>query len=200
MYVLRSYLILGILDRFCHRLNTLCLRQIMRNWEVWKTNIEKSNNHRIFQQLDFHTQQTIQAFKTLTLVLALTMTTFRSTPRNDRWLLNPVKLWNSYLTITWKSLVFLTHIKCRTNLQWWSFPSSTWETWFYSSLGVPIPTLIGPFQQCACNVFHYDKFGDHLLGYRHANLNQWFHRLATGSFIDWVWCSVPWVTKLRSIR
>ena len=35
-------------------------RQIMRNWEVWKTNIEKSNNHRILQQLDFHTQQNIQ--------------------------------------------------------------------------------------------------------------------------------------------
>ena len=34
--------------------------QIMRNWEVWKTNIEKSNNHRMLQQLGFHTQQTIQ--------------------------------------------------------------------------------------------------------------------------------------------
>ena len=35
-------------------------RQIMRNWEPWKTNIEKSNNHRMLQLLDFHTQQTIQ--------------------------------------------------------------------------------------------------------------------------------------------
>jgi hypothetical protein len=35
-------------------------RQIMRNWEVWKTNIEKSSNHRILQQLALHTQQTIQ--------------------------------------------------------------------------------------------------------------------------------------------
>ena len=25
-----------------------------------------------------------------------------------------------------------------------------------------IPTLIGPSQQCACNVFHHDSFGDHL--------------------------------------
>ena len=24
-----------------------------------------------------------------------------------------------------------------------------------------IPTLIGPSQQCACNVFHHDSFGDH---------------------------------------
>ena len=34
---------------------------------------------------------------------------------------------------------------------------------------------------------------------RHAKLNQWFYRLTTGSFIVWVWCSVLWVTKLRSI-
>ena len=25
-----------------------------------------------------------------------------------------------------------------------------------------IPALIGPSQQCACNVFHHDSFGDHL--------------------------------------
>ena len=35
-------------------------QQMMRNWEVWNTNIKKSNNHRILQQLDFHTQQTIK--------------------------------------------------------------------------------------------------------------------------------------------
>ena len=27
------------------------------------------------------------------------------------------------------------------------------EVWFCSSLGVPIPALIGPPQQCACNTF-----------------------------------------------
>jgi hypothetical protein len=27
---------------------------------------------------------------------------------------------------------------------------------------VPIPALIGPAQQCACNGFHYDTVGDHL--------------------------------------
>ena len=26
---------------------------------------------------------------------------------------------------------------------------------------MPTPTLIGPVQQCARNVFHYDTFGDH---------------------------------------
>ena len=31
-----------------------------------------------------------------------------------------------------------------------------------SSLGVPTPALLGPSQQCACNAFAYDPFGDHL--------------------------------------
>ena len=31
-----------------------------------------------------------------------------------------------------------------------------------SSLGVPTPALLGPPQQCACNAFAYDPFGDHL--------------------------------------
>ena len=29
-------------------------------------------------------------------------------------------------------------------------------------LGVPIPTLIGPPQECVCNAFCYDSYGDHL--------------------------------------
>ncbi len=39
---------------------------------------------------------------------------------------------------------------------------SLWEVWFYSTLGLPIPELIGPSQWCTCNAFHYDRFGDHL--------------------------------------
>jgi hypothetical protein len=42
------------------------------------------------------------------------------------------------------------------------FPLSLWEVWFYSTIGVPIPTLIGPSQQCVCNSFQHDSFGDHL--------------------------------------
>ena len=53
----------------------------------------------------------------------------------------------------------LSHIK-RTNGD--RFPLSLWEVWFCSTLGVPIPTLIGPAQCCTCNAFHYDAFGDHL--------------------------------------
>jgi len=63
-------------------------------------------------------------------------------------------------TLTWKPLTFLSHIKSRTNDD--RFPLSLWETWFCSTPGVPIPALIGPSQQCACNVFHYDSYGDHL--------------------------------------
>jgi hypothetical protein len=63
-------------------------------------------------------------------------------------------------TLNWNSLGFLSHIKRRTNND--RFPLSLWEVWFYSTLGVPIPELIGPSQWCTCNAFHYDPFGDHL--------------------------------------
>jgi hypothetical protein len=62
--------------------------------------------------------------------------------------------------LTWKPLVFLNHIKRRTNDD--RFPLSLCEFCFWSSLGVPIPALIGSPQQCACNNFHYDLYGDHL--------------------------------------
>jgi hypothetical protein len=55
---------------------------------------------------------------------------------------------------------FLNHIKSRTNDD--RFPLPLWETWFCSSLGVPIPALIEPPQHCVYNVFHYDSYGDHL--------------------------------------
>jgi hypothetical protein len=42
------------------------------------------------------------------------------------------------------------------------FPLSLWEVWFRSSIGGPIPALIGPPQQCVCNSFQYDSYGDHL--------------------------------------
>jgi hypothetical protein len=63
-------------------------------------------------------------------------------------------------TLNWKPLRFLSHIKCRTNDD--RFPLSLREVRFFSTLGVPIPELLGPSQWCTCNVFHYDSFGDHL--------------------------------------
>jgi hypothetical protein len=34
------------------------------------------------------------------------------------------------------------------------FPLSLWEVWFFSILGVPIPTWIGSPQRCVCNSLH----------------------------------------------
>ncbi len=62
-------------------------------------------------------------------------------------------------SLNWKPLGFLSHIKRRKYGE--RFPLSLWEVWFSSTLGVPIPVLIGPSQWCTCNVFHYDVFGDH---------------------------------------
>ena len=33
--------------------------QMTRTWEIWNTNIRKSNNNRMMQQLDFHVQKII---------------------------------------------------------------------------------------------------------------------------------------------
>ena len=52
-------------------------------------------------------------------------------------------------TLTWKSLDFLSHIKCRSDDD--RFP-----------LPLTLTFLIGPSQQCTCNSFHYDTYGDHL--------------------------------------
>ena len=62
--------------------------------------------------------------------------------------------------LTWKPLGFLRHIMCRTIDD--RFPIALWEVWFCSTLGVPIPALIGPSQQCDFNDFLYDPYGDHL--------------------------------------
>jgi hypothetical protein len=67
---------------------------------------------------------------------------------------------NPSRTLTWKLLAFLSPIKCRTNDD--RFSASQWESFFFSSLGVPTPSLLGPAQQCASNAFSYDTFGDHL--------------------------------------
>ena len=39
-------------------------KQMMKKWEQWETNMQKSNNPRMLQQLAFHTQQVIKATST----------------------------------------------------------------------------------------------------------------------------------------
>ena len=63
-------------------------------------------------------------------------------------------------TIAWTPLAYLSHIKRRSHDD--RFWDSQWEALICSSLGVPTPALLGPPQQCACNAFAYDPFGDHL--------------------------------------
>ena len=134
-------------------------RQIMRNWEPWSTNTGKSNNHRMLQQLVFHKQQTIKATRGQDLdpspcadnahqsVLAYEMAAIEPSAIPSRMR-------------TWKPLAWLSHIKRRSNDD--LFSTCKWESFIFSILGVSTPALLGPAQQCACNSFAYDTFGDHL--------------------------------------
>ena len=86
----------------------------MRNWEVWKTNIEKSNNHRILQQLARHTQQTIQGTSTQDLdPHPCVDSTHVSVLPHEMMTIEPGE--NPTRTLTWKSLSYLNHIKRRIN-------------------------------------------------------------------------------------
>jgi hypothetical protein len=121
--------------------------------------MQKSTNSRMLHQLVFHTQQTIQATSTQDLdPLPLSNNDHVSVLSFEMYDLEPGE--TPSRTLNWNPLGFLSHIKRRTNDD--RFPLSLWEVLFCSTLGVSIPVLIGPPQWCACNVFHYDSFGDHL--------------------------------------
>ncbi len=134
-------------------------KQMMKKWEPWDTNTRKSNNSRMLQQLAFHTQQITKATSTQDLDP-------RPLANNDHPSVLPFETYAiepgepPSRSLHWKPLGFLSHIKRRTNSD--RLPLSLWEVWFCSTLGVPIPALIGPSQQCACNSFHHDSFGDNL--------------------------------------
>ena len=57
-------------------------------------------------------------------------------------------------------MAFLSHIKRRSNDD--RFSATQWESFISSILGVVPLSLFGPVQQCSCNAFTYDTFGDHL--------------------------------------
>ena len=58
----RSHLNREILVQLCMPPSQRVLsRQMMRKWEIWNTNIQKSNNNRMLQQLAFHAQKIIPA-------------------------------------------------------------------------------------------------------------------------------------------
>jgi hypothetical protein len=86
--------------------------QMMRDLEVWNTNIQKSNNNRLI-----HVS-----------VLPFEMTTIE--PGDGEI---PSR------TLSWKPLDFLNHIKLLT-MDTDRFPLSLWEVWFCSSLVIPSPS------------------------------------------------------------
>ena len=63
--------------------------------------------------------------------------------------------------LTWKTTTFLSHIMTRSHDD--RFPIPLWETWFCSSLGVPIPVFLVNPRQCPCRQFSFDPYGDHIL-------------------------------------
>ena len=134
-------------------------KQMMKKWEPWETNMHKSNNSRMIQQLAFHTQQIIKATSTEDLdPRTLANIDHPSVLPFEMYAIEPGE--SPTRSLNWKSLGFLSHIKRRTIGD--RFPLSLWEVWFCSTLGVSIPELLRPPQRCACNPFHYDAFGDHL--------------------------------------
>jgi hypothetical protein len=60
--------------------------------------------------------------------------------------------------LTWKSTTFIHHIQSRSHND--RFPLPLWETWFWQSLGVPIPVLLENPRQCPCRQFHFDPSDD----------------------------------------
>ena len=58
--------------------------------------------------------------------------------------------------LTWKPTIFISHIMTRSHDD--RFPVPLWETWFCSSLGVPIANP----RQCPCRQFSFDPYGDHI--------------------------------------
>ena len=64
--------------------------------------------------------------------------------------------------LTWKPTTFHSHIMPRSHDD--RFPMPLWETWFCSSLGVPIRLVVlmeNP-GQCPFRQFNFDPYGDHI--------------------------------------
>ncbi len=136
---------------------------MMKKWAPWETNMKNSRNPRILQQLTLHSHQIIKTTSTQDLDP-------RPLTNNDHPSILPFEIHDietgetpSHI-LKWIPLGFLSHIKRRTIGD--RFPLSLWEVWFFSTLGVPIPELIGPSHRCSCNAFDYDVCGDHFQTYQ----------------------------------
>ena len=165
-------------------------KQMMKYWGPWETNMKKSTNSRMLQELVFDTEQTIKTTSTKDLdVLPLSNNDHSSVLSFEMYTLESGE--TPSRTLTWNPLGFLRYIQCRTNDD--RFPSSLWEVWFRSTLGTPIPTLIGPSQWCACNAFITTLSK---ITCRHVELSPRLHRHMIGWYTVCVAFSVRWVTEL----
>jgi hypothetical protein len=100
-------------------------RQIMRKWEPWTTNIGKSNNHRMLQQLAFHKHQTIKATRVQDLdPRSCADNVHESVLTHEMGTIEPSEIPSR--TFAWKPLAYLGHIKRRSNDD--RFSSSRWES------------------------------------------------------------------------
>jgi hypothetical protein len=146
----------------------------------------------MFQQLVFHAQQNIQSTSVQDLDPCPSTDNTHSSDLTPHEMTVIEHGENSTRTLTWKLVVFLTHINCRTNDDRFPLPLGRLGS-AQSSLGVPIPALIGPAQQCVSNVLHYHTYGDHLQTCQTQVTALQTH---DWSMIGWVLCSVLWVTQL----
>ncbi len=85
-------------------------------------------------------------FRLFFILLQINLTKQHTKANNDHPSVLPFEMYNiesgepPSRSLSWKPLVFLSHIKKRTNSD--RFPLSLWEVWFCSTIGVPIPALI----------------------------------------------------------
>ena len=110
----------------------------MKAWEPWSEVIASSKDSRMLEKLTLRTPLTIDATKEQDLKP-------RPCSNND----HPSVLAHEMMAIepdekpsrklTWKPTEWISHIMCRSHDD--HLPMPIWETWFYSTLGVPIPTL-----------------------------------------------------------
>jgi hypothetical protein len=113
----------------------------------------------MLQQLTFHKKQTIKATRIQDLdPMPCADNAHESVLAHEMAAIEPSEIPSR--TLAWTPLDYLSHIKRRSNDD--RFLASQWEALICSILDLPTPALLGPSQQCTCNAFAYDNFGDHL--------------------------------------
>ena len=96
--------------------------------------------------------------------------------------------------LTWTPTVFIRHIMSRSHDHRFSIP--LWETWFCSSLGVPIPVLIGNPHRDDVLVVNLVSVLT-VITFRRVSVNLHHYHLTNGSCISTVRCFVRLVTGHR---